>query len=537
MLSVGDTVALSVDALSAECRGQKDGFVCLSLHERFQDDFQALCTSYFEACAADTEEFTPKPGDAFSYYRAEDAAWYRARCVAQGLAALLDSGKVVCWEKSKGDKLRRLAAQHAAAPEFCCVLSAQGLKVGDNVTCTLTAKTTDGFTVALEDIENKVKIGEGVITRWLPTVEYTTHAATASTAAATATPTSEIPSIPRPQLVHGSRVFLVDASEPSRTFVRPTAVESQRKYDEILQEVVLCGRNATVANTPTKGQMVIGKFEDGLHYRAKCLRTNIAKNKYMLEYIEFGNIEITQLEKLTGCPSKLDLSTVPTEASQATLKIGWTGEFSASAKEYIQQLKDDTVELVLNLPSGAASAESGSEVLLTVAKTNESVNKKVEELCTPEWKKLEMNGGDVVDCERLMYHRLEREEFPATGCVLQILDLSEFEANSLSVCVKGNPREKYVATQLRQKITDYCNSELGKEPYLPVVEELCIAKFPYDELWYRAALLQHEPGAPAAKVCFVDYGNVSDVPVHFIRKILPEFVTGEPALANCVEIE
>ncbi|KAL4718281.1 hypothetical protein ACJJTC_000149, partial [Scirpophaga incertulas] len=49
MLSVGDTVALSVDALSEECRSQKDGFVCLSLHERFQDDFQALCTSYFEA--------------------------------------------------------------------------------------------------------------------------------------------------------------------------------------------------------------------------------------------------------------------------------------------------------------------------------------------------------------------------------------------------------------------------------------------------------------------------------------------------------
>lgn len=44
--------------------------------------------------------------------------------------------------------------------------------------------------------------------------------------------------------------------------------------------------------------------------------------------------------------------------------------------------------------------QSGSVVELVEMKTKESVTRKLEMLCSPEWKKIEQNGGDVVGKER-----------------------------------------------------------------------------------------------------------------------------------------
>jgi hypothetical protein len=48
------------------------------------------------------------------------------------------------------------------------------------------------------------------------------------------------------------------------------------------------------------------------------------------------------------------------------------------------------------LPSGEESVASGGEVVLTVAKNGESVNRRLLEMCTPDWKKIQDRGGDVV---------------------------------------------------------------------------------------------------------------------------------------------
>ncbi|CAG9790607.1 unnamed protein product, partial [Diatraea saccharalis] len=419
-------------------------------------------------------------------------------------------------------------------PEFCCLLNASAVKLGDNLKCTILSKSPDACKVSLENVETGASVGEGEVSRWLPTVEYPQKVAVNNTSIIQ----PQIPEVPRPDVVNNSKVLLVDATAIDRAFVRPADIESQKKFDNVLQDVVLYGRNASpLKEPPAKGQTVIGKFSDGLHYRALCKRTNVKQNKYLLEYIEFGNIEITPLENIYECPSNLSLSTLPSEVSLVTMQCKCNSNaLTPPAVEYLDKLKDGSIELNLTIPSGAKTAASGSAVCLTLVKNNESVNRKIEEMCTPEWKKMEERGADVVEAEWLMYSDLEYLELPANGCSLDILDVSAITAGTLSVCQQGLPHAANILTDLTRRMGEYCDSELGKEPYLPKNEELCIARCPPYPQWFRAVLLTHSPGDDTANVCYLDYGNIESVPVSMLRKMLPEFVRGQPALATHVEI-
>ncbi|RVE54901.1 hypothetical protein evm_000268 [Chilo suppressalis] len=531
LLSVGDTILLSVDANASECRSTAPGFVCLSMHERFQTEYQNLCEVYVVDCENEKGDYKPKPGESFSYFNPSDGGWYRARCVSPQLAALIDSSKLVPLTST--DKLKILPDKYGQYPEFCCILNAEGIKVGDNLKCTIVTKLGDSYKVSLDNVETGASVGQGEVTRWLPTVEYPKPAVERTNA-----PQPQIPEVPRPDVVNNSKVLLVDATAIDRVFVRPSDIASQKKFDAILEDVVMYGCSAATSlkEPPLKGQTVIGKFTDGLHYRALCKRTNVKQNKYLLEYIEFGNLEITPLENIYACPPNLDLSAIPSEVSLVILQCKCNNALTPPATEYLDKLKDTSAELTLTLPSGAKSAASGSAVCLTVVKSNESVNKKVEEMCTPEWKKMEERGADVVESQCLMFHDLEYLELPPDGCVLDVLDFSAIQAGSISACQRGIPHVANVLTNLTQRMAEYCESDLGKEPYLPKNEELCIARCPPYPQWFRAVLLDQTPGSATAKVCYVDYGNIEDVPVSMLRKMLPEFVRSQPALASLIEI-
>ncbi|XP_068627289.1 tudor domain-containing protein 1-like [Battus philenor] len=243
------------------------------------------------------------------------------------------------------------------------------------------------------------------------------------------------------------------------------------------------------------------------------------------------------MENLYPCPAEFDLASQPAEASLVTLRSDITVVTTAAVK-YIETLKDSATELILNICDGAKTAPSGAEVNLTVADTRVSVNKRLQELCTPEWKKMEMNGVDVVEVPKLMYSDLEYLELPKNGCEIEILDISALEGAMVSGFLKGEPLAKKVLEELPKQIEAYCNSEIGKEPYLPKCEELCIAQCPPYSQWFRAVLCEHVDGAggDTVRVSFVDYGNMESVQVRALRKMLPDFVNGIPALAINLEI-
>ncbi|XP_053622408.1 uncharacterized protein LOC128682009 isoform X3 [Plodia interpunctella] len=526
LLPIGAVALISVDAMTTSCASNARGFVCVCMHDQFSEEYEALCGPYGTECEEDHTTFQPTPGDVFSYLSPEDGAWYRARSLGRDKAALIDSSKTI--ELQKGDATKRLVGKYEDIPEFCCVLDAANIKVGDNLKCTILAKTADGHKVSLVDIETSASVGEGIVSRWLPVVEYPPPAAASQTPA--------IPEVARPDVTHNSKVLLADITAVDRAYVRPSDTAAVRDLDQILQDVYLCAARGTpLTQPPKKGDVVIGKFTDGCFYRALVKRTNVAQNKYLLEYIDFGNVEVAKLENLYPCPSEFNLTTKPTPVSMVRLQASCSNTLTPQAIEYLDKLKDNNVELILTIPSGTKTAPSGSAVNLVVVKSNESVNKTVEGFCTPEWKKMEEKGVDVVESPKLMFSSLSYAELPRRGCELQVLDASALSAGSLAARCAGLTHQLRALETLTQRMAEYCNSELGRRPYLPALEELCIAQCPPYTQWFRAVVIEHTPGEAEARVLYIDYGNIEKVPVSLLRKMLPEFVT-LPALACHVEI-
>ncbi|XP_022832290.1 tudor domain-containing protein 1-like [Spodoptera litura] len=67
-----------------------------------------------------------------------------------------------------------------------------------------------------------------------------------------------------------------------------------------------------------------------------------------------------------------------------------------------------------------------------------------------------------------------------------------------------------------------------KEKYL-FQNKPCIAIFPKDGLWYRAAVLQYSKRKSMLKVLYVDYGNIEDLPVADAREISVKWLQMPPA--------
>ncbi|XP_052746003.1 uncharacterized protein LOC112057225 [Bicyclus anynana] len=340
--------------------------------------------------------------------------------------ALIDSSRVVTI--SAADVCKKIPAKYEDIVEFCCLLDAANVKVGDSVKITLKSKTADGYNV---QIDNSGTQSEGKVSRWVPLVEV------AQPATKPVTGPVEV-QVPRPEVRHKSTVLLVEAPAMDRVLVRPADTESVRRFDAVLQDVAQYGFHATPINEPPqKGQMVIGKFSDGLCYRALCIRTNVKANKFMLEYVEFGNVAISPRESIYACPQQWDLSAAPTVVSVVKLgaEYALTGD---AALEYIESVRE--AEFLLTLANGAASAPSGAEVHLALSKNGESVNQKLLMMCKPDWKKIEESGGDVLDVRPIMLSDLEYVSLPTGGCEVEVLDVSMLASGALSGCERAPGR-------------------------------------------------------------------------------------------------
>ncbi|PZC72345.1 hypothetical protein B5X24_HaOG211296 [Helicoverpa armigera] len=521
-LAIGNTVVISVESKASDCRTNRGDFVCVTMSEAFQNDYEILIGEFGEACEEDQVDYKPNPGETCSYFDPSDSGWYRARCLNPTTLALLDGAKIVTV--SAADKIRKLPSKYEAVPEFCAVLCCKTVQVGANVSCEILSNVGDGFKVSMKDVESDQSYGDGELYRWLPTVEHQA-------------PTPAAPAVvERPPITDGTKVFLVLADHLDKAYVCASDADTQRRYNEVLQNVLLKALNAKPLKEPPQvGQTVIGKYSDGMFYRALVLRTKVKENRYLIEYIEYGNTEVSNLENLYPCPLELSVQREPSLVS--AVKLADRAELSAAARALLDQLKNHE-ELLLTLPNGRKSAPSGSEATLTIIKNKDNLNSKLLQMCTPEWKKMQDRGGDVVETQPLMYQDMQHTSLPEAGCTVQVLDISMLTGGVVSGHAMDDPHADDVFNRLTQKMAEYCNSPLGKEPYLPKPEEVCIAQMPPYDQWFRAVFLDLEggPGSKMASLCYLDYGNLASVPVSLVRKMLPEFITGYPVMGLNMEI-
>ncbi|XP_071949059.1 uncharacterized protein [Antedon mediterranea] len=106
----------------------------------------------------------------------------------------------------------------------------------------------------------------------------------------------------------------------------------------------------------------------------------------------------------------------------------------------------------------------------------------------------------------------------------EMMSLKEGKIETAMIYVANGPSSFYVQvnqpTSVRaiQQISDPMSEDYSniKEVHLPVVGELCIAKFS-DDYWYRAEVLSI--GTNKLNVKFIDYGNIDPVKKEDVRRI------------------
>ncbi|XP_075990100.1 uncharacterized protein LOC142985736 [Anticarsia gemmatalis] len=164
--------------------------------------------------------------------------------------------------------------------------------------CVLLAKDGETYKVSIEEMQSGKSLGEGSISRWLTAIEQPAIS-------------NVIPEVPRPLLHNNSTVLLVAVPSMGWAFVRPADMNQQRAYDDVVQNVLLAGLQATTTlqSPPQRGQTVVVKHVDGAHYRALCKRTSAAPSKYLIELIDF--VVNLVLKRLNNPPRSVNNVPVP----------------------------------------------------------------------------------------------------------------------------------------------------------------------------------------------------------------------------------
>ncbi|XP_063899346.1 uncharacterized protein LOC135119213 [Helicoverpa armigera] len=89
-----------------------------------------------------------------------------------------------------------------------------------------------------------------------------------------------------------------------------------------------------------------------MFYRALVLRTKVKENRYLIEYIEYGNTEVSNLENLYPCPLELSVQREPSLVS--AVKLADRAELSAAARALLDQLKNHEELLLVSTVSPVA---------------------------------------------------------------------------------------------------------------------------------------------------------------------------------------
>ncbi|KFO13959.1 Tudor domain-containing protein 1, partial [Balearica regulorum gibbericeps] len=275
---------------------------------------------------------------------------------------------------------------------------------------------------------------------------------------------------------------------------------------------------------PAAGNVCCAQFtEDNLWYRAAAI-AYVSEDTLLVGYIDYGNSEVLPLNRLRPMiPRLMDL---PAQAIRCTLAgvkppLGaWTSKAISFMKQLVKdkvftikvvdkesyrsvvELVDASITPVINISShlietGYAAEESRMALpairMSHVKQANEdTVNKRI---C--KWSKLTLKQTvDVVVCT--------------------LYNPGEF------YCQISNNSELLALKLLNKSLSEYCQ-KTPPNVFKPENGEPCCAFFSDDGNWYRA-LVQNVTSDGTVKVCFVDYGNVEEVPLDKIRHISSSFL-------------
>ncbi|NXD08450.1 TDRD1 protein, partial [Nothocercus nigrocapillus] len=276
---------------------------------------------------------------------------------------------------------------------------------------------------------------------------------------------------------------------------------------------------------PTVGNVCCAQFsEDNLWYRAAVLAYT-SEDTVLVGYIDYGNFEVLHVTKLR--PMIQRLMDFPVQVIRCTLAgvKPLMGAWTLDAISLMKQLVQDKVLTVKVVDKkGNSSVVELLDASITPVKNIS--NYLIEKGCAAAESKMSLPAIEMSDVKE------EASEDTANKNIWMWNKLSPKQTVDVIVSALYNPGEFYcqisndsellALNSLNKSLSEYCQ-KTPPSVFKPKNGEPCCAFFSADGNWYRA-LVQNVASDGAVKVCFVDYGNVEEVPLDKIRQISSSFL-------------
>ncbi|KFV90318.1 Tudor domain-containing protein 1, partial [Eurypyga helias] len=263
--------------------------------------------------------------------------------------------------------------------------------------------------------------------------------------------------------------------------------------------------------------------EDNLWYRA-AVTACVSEDSVLVGYIDYGNFEVLPLTRLRPMiPRLMDL---PAQAIRCTLSgvKPPLGAWTSKATSFMQQLVKDKVFTVKVVDKDSYR----SVVELVDASVTPVINLSghlIERGCAAEESRMALPAIGMSDVKQV-------NEDTTNKRICKWSKLTLKQTVDVMVCTLYNPGEFYcqISNQsellalnlLNESLSEYCQ-KTPPNGFKPENGEPCCAFFTDDGNWYRA-LVQNVHSNGTVEVCFVDYGNVEEVPLDKIRQISSSFL-------------
>ncbi|NXJ76163.1 TDRD1 protein, partial [Trogon melanurus] len=276
---------------------------------------------------------------------------------------------------------------------------------------------------------------------------------------------------------------------------------------------------------PAAGSLCCAQFtEDNLWYRGVVI-AYVSEDTVLVGYIDYGNFEalpLTRLRPMT--PRLMDLPAQAIRCALAGVKPA-VGAWTSKAISFMNQLVKDKVLTVKVVDK----ENYGSLVELVDASVTPVINVSsylIEKGCAAEELRVAVPATGVRDVKQATEDTMNKR-------ICKWSQLTLKQTVDVIVCTLYNPGEFYCQISnnselfalklLNKSLSEYCQ-KTPPNVFKPKNGEPCCAFFSDDGNWYRA-LVQNITSDKTVKVCFVDYGNIEEVPLDKIRQISSSFLT------------
>ncbi|EDV54094.1 protein vreteno [Drosophila erecta] len=313
---------------------------------------------------------------------------------------------------------------------------------------------------------------------------------------------------PKPGLPpSGSKVRITAFEQTNVVYVRSADIQVDVAYYTVLMEVMMLGKTASkLQNGPDSGQIVLYKFE-GHMSRALVLNVDDPKDIYVV-CIDFGSVEVTQLEDLYECSSYLaGLPCYPVAVKLRGVPRRFVGP---NIREVMYELDQSLVFDIKYSKREYDFSKCLQIVVMTEIDLNRSLNRLFKTVITP----VEPSVSDLgykEDCLPYIPLRFGK------NIDVVVMD-NTFLKCGFVYCTSRDLA--YEVTRMQRDIQEYGEKIAKCATYAPPINELCIAK--YEGKWCRGLSVELiGDGYPS--ILFIDYGNIVPTHVTDIRPYPPQF--------------